>query len=116
MGLEPSWGGGKGSPSWAWSGIWETADLVLPLLFLLPWLARDACVCNFRWALGPPKAPLPARLVLPSSEGWPEPFASSGVPPKGFPCGWPGERRERVMERVRTDFRKSAVALPVLLL
>lgn len=28
-------------PSCAWRGIWEAADLVLPLLFLLPWLARD---------------------------------------------------------------------------
>lgn len=78
-------------PSCAWRGIWEAADLVLPLLFLLPWLARDGCACNFRWALGPPRAPFPARLALPSSEGWPEPFASSGVQPKGFPCGWPRE-------------------------
>ena len=72
-------------PSCAWRGIWEAADLVLLLPFLLPWLARDGCVCNFRWALGPPRAPFPARLVLPSSEGWPEPFATRGVQPKGFP-------------------------------
>lgn len=72
-------------PSCAWRGIWEAVDLVLLLLFLLPWLARDGCVCNFRWALGPPRAPFPARLVLFSSEGWPEPFATSGVQPKGFP-------------------------------
>lgn len=71
--------------SCAWRGIWEAADLVLPLLFLLPWLARDGCDCNFRWALGPPRAPFPERLALLSSEGWPEPFASSEVQPKGFP-------------------------------
>jgi hypothetical protein len=56
-------------PSCAWSGIWEEADLVLLLLFLLPWLARDGCVCNFRWDLGPPRAPFPACLPPPSSEG-----------------------------------------------
>lgn len=78
-------------PSCAWRGIWEAADLVLPLLFLLPWLARDGCVCNFRWALGPPRAPFPVRLAPPSSEGWPEPFATSGVQSKGFPWGWPRE-------------------------
>ena len=72
-------------PSCAWRGIWEAADLVLPLLFLLPWLARDGCVCSFRWTLGPPRAPFPVRLAPPSSEGWPEPFATSGVQPKGFP-------------------------------
>lgn len=86
-GLPPGEGRGERGclPSCAWRGIWEAVDFVLPLLFLLPWLARDGCVCNFRWALGPPRALLPARLALPSSEGWPEPFATSGVQLKGFP-------------------------------
>lgn len=72
--------------SWAWRGTCE-ADRVLPLLFLPAWLPRDGCVCNFRWALGPPGAPFPACPALPSSEGWLwlEPFGSSGVQPKGFP-------------------------------
>lgn len=39
--LEAPRGKGGYSPSCAWRGIWEAADLVLPLLFLLPWLARD---------------------------------------------------------------------------
>lgn len=41
LALEAPRGRGGYSPSCAWSGIWEAADLVLPLLFLLPWLARD---------------------------------------------------------------------------
>lgn len=73
-------------PSCAWRGTCE-ADRVLPLLFLPAWLPKEPCVCNFRWALGPPRAPFPACPALPGSErwSWPEPFGSSGVQPWGFP-------------------------------
>lgn len=72
--------------SCAWRGTCE-ADRALPLLFLPAWLPRDGCVCNFRWALDPPRAPFPACPALPGSERWSwlEPFGSSGVQPWGFP-------------------------------
>lgn len=39
---------GEPVPSCASIGMWEEADLELPLLFLLLWLLMEWCDCSFR--------------------------------------------------------------------